>query len=88
MISTIWKQPITDASAWRGADLQQDRSWEYTLSEPQVEALDRALRQIQRDGLQLAEITPDRFPLLHGPDATHSARLSHGRGLPCCTLSG
>lgn len=62
-MSTVWQHPITDASAWRGADLQDDRTWEYTLSEPQVEELDRALRQVTQRGLQLAEITMAHFPL-------------------------
>ena len=60
---TPWMQPITEPSAWTGADLERDRSWEFFLSPGQQDGLEEALRRVQRQGLKLAEISRERFPL-------------------------
>ena len=55
--------PIEDASAWLGADLEQDRSWEYGLEAGHVADLEAALGAVKRRGLSLAEVTRAAFPL-------------------------
>ena len=60
---TPWLEPVTEPSAWSGADLERDRSWEFSLTPRQQAELEAALHQVQQQGLQLAEITRDRFPL-------------------------
>ena len=51
------RQPVEGPSVWTGADLERDRSWSYALSHEQVADLDRALCEVKRRGLGLAEIT-------------------------------
>ena len=60
---TPWLEPVTEPSAWSGADLERDRSWEFSLTQRQQAELEAALHQVQQQGLQLAEITRHRFPL-------------------------
>lgn len=62
-MTKIWTEPITDASAWHGAGLQSDQSWEYRLEDVHLADLDRALSAVKRDGLRLAEVTRQAFPL-------------------------
>lgn len=59
----ICRQIITDASAWRGADLVDDGSWIYEFSAPELEELDRALRKATSQRATLGEIDRHRFPL-------------------------
>lgn len=74
--ATPWMQPVTEPSAWTGADLERDRSWEFFLSPAQQDELEAALRQVQRQGLQVAEVTRERFPL---PALKETLRADEGR---------
>ncbi len=60
---TLQMEPITDASAWSGEDLERDQSWKFTLTTQQQDDLGKALQQIKERGLQFAEITREDFPL-------------------------
>jgi hypothetical protein len=51
--------PIADASAWTGADLSADRSWEHQLSDAAIAALERALAGVADH--DLVAITADDF---------------------------
>jgi hypothetical protein len=62
-MNDISMQPVTDASAWRGSDMETDRSWEYFLEESHVRELETALGAVRKSGLKLAEISPADFPL-------------------------
>ncbi len=62
-MTAVRTEPVTDSSAWRKNDLIRDRSWEHTLSDDHLADLDRALQIVKRLELQLAEITPNNFPL-------------------------
>jgi hypothetical protein len=55
--------PVTDASAWRGAEIAADPAWISTLTEAEVEELSRALRGVQARGLPTTAITRADFPL-------------------------
>ena len=45
-------EPIKDASAWTGDDLQHDQSWKFSLTPQQKADLDKALQQVKDRGLQ------------------------------------
>jgi hypothetical protein len=79
---TPWMQPIQDASAWTNQDLQNDRSWEFTLSGRQKSELASALRDVKKRGLTLAEITKENFalPSLHDELEHLLNELRRGRG--------
>ena len=76
-------EPVTEPSAWSGADLERDRSWEYTLTARQQAEVEAALCQVQERGLQLAEITRDTFPLPGVADTLCAIlrQLRAGRGV-------
>jgi len=62
-VTSIRMEPIEDASVWRGADLERDRSWEYGLEADHLADLDQALAAVKQRGLHLAEVTREAFPL-------------------------
>jgi hypothetical protein len=76
------RQPVEGPSVWTGADLEGDRSWTYALSHEQVADLDRALCEVKRRGLDIAEITRADFPLpsLEEDLARLLSELRDGRG--------
>ncbi|MDO9711853.1 TauD/TfdA family dioxygenase [Paracraurococcus lichenis] len=55
--------PVTDASAWRGAEIAQDPGWIGTLTAAEIAELERALRGVQARGLPTTSITRADFPL-------------------------
>ncbi|MBL6954654.1 MAG: TauD/TfdA family dioxygenase [Alphaproteobacteria bacterium] len=59
----ITMAPVTDASAWYGADLETDRSWEYALEDSHIRELETALAAVKKSGLKLADISAADFPL-------------------------
>ena len=60
---TIHRQPITDASAWHGKDVERDRAWEFVLDAQDIEELESALAQCQSRALEITGICADTFPL-------------------------
>ncbi len=62
-VTKMRMEPIVDASAWHGADLERDRSWEYVLDAAHLADLDRALSSAKLRRLQLARVTRDAFAL-------------------------
>lgn len=80
--------PVRDASAWRAADLQADRSWTTRVSAAQAAELSSAVEGVRARGLRAAEFGARDFPLpAFGPvlaQAQHD--LEHGRG--CVLLRG
>ena len=75
-------EPIDDASAWCGAEIQSDRSWEYALDDAHRHELDNALSAVNKKGLHLPEITRDAFPLPSLGDTLKyvANELQSGRG--------
>lgn len=55
--------PVTDASAWRGAEIAAAPGWIATLTAAEIEELVGALRGMQARGLATAAITRADFPL-------------------------
>jgi len=74
--------PVTDASAWYGADMEADRSWEYVLEDGHVGELETALSALKKNRLALRDISAADFPLpkLSKMLASIARDLQSGRG--------
>lgn len=57
----ILRQPITDKSAWKGSNLQANKSWIYVLPSSAIRDIDGALSNCKN--ITLTDITKDDFPL-------------------------
>lgn len=81
-------KPITDASAWKGKDLEDDLSWKYSLTSQQINELKNALQMVNRRGVHFSEIRREDFPLPALADALLDLlnQIRTGRGL--AVLSG
>ncbi len=55
--------PIDDASIWRGADLEREETWRYTLNAAHRAELAEALAAVKAREMPLAEIAAADFPL-------------------------
>ncbi len=75
--------PITDASAWRRADLERDEGWVLRLTPPQQAEVRAAERALAARGLRGGEFTRADFPLptLEPQLAEAMEKLDRGRGL-------
>lgn len=75
--------PITDASAWRRADLERDRSWTIRLTPAQVAEVAAAERALAARGIRGGEFGREEFrlPGLEPMLAEAMETLEHGRGL-------
>lgn len=67
-------EPVTGASAWRGADLAHDDSWIWTLDATECRELEAAVSGVARRGLRAGEFEREDFPL-----EQLAARLAHAR---------
>jgi hypothetical protein len=78
----MYRETITDRSAWTGSDLEADRSWCHELDDEDRAQLDRALTEVNRRGLTLADIERGAFPLgpLEAKLAAIGAEIETGRG--------
>ena len=56
-------EAVTDASAWTGASLEADRSWEYVLSDAHRAELHGALAQAKAQGQGIPALAANAFPL-------------------------
>lgn len=63
MNTPILRQPVTDATAWKGEDLRHDDSWKYTLSAGDLAELEAARQAVELAGLRWGEFTREQFPL-------------------------
>jgi alpha-ketoglutarate-dependent taurine dioxygenase len=55
--------PVTDLSAWKGADMKKDRSWIYRLNDRETADIESAFRTLLASGKGQHEVTEDDFPL-------------------------
>ena len=62
-MTEIRMEPIGDASAWQGAELEADRSWEYVLNEAHLAELEHAFGAVKQRQLGLLDITRAAFVL-------------------------
>ena len=82
-MNTPYRQPIDHPSAWRGADFDSLDEFYFPLREHHVDALDRALRIVQKKALGLDELSPADFQLPEIQDDINDIyhELIHGRGV-------
>lgn len=59
----IYRRQITDATAWKSDEMTARTDWIHVLTEAEIEDLDRALRAVQRRGLEMSAVTRKDFPL-------------------------
>jgi len=56
--------PIVGPSAWTGREMARTpEKWTFTLTAAELREVDEAVRNVQRTGLALGDITPATFPL-------------------------
>src|SRR5688572_3844542 len=55
--------PVIDRSAWKGADMMNDDSWIYRLSEREAAEIESAFARAMATGKGHENITPEDFPL-------------------------
>ncbi len=76
------RQPITDRSAWRGADLAERKDWIYTLRPAAIDDIDGLLARLRENAVPLTEIRRQHFPLtsIASEIAGITDELENGRG--------
>ncbi|NPT43108.1 TauD/TfdA family dioxygenase [Paraburkholderia sp. 1N] len=82
MTKPILRELITDAYAWKAADLQNDPSWIYKFTESDIVAVDTALRKVQDQGLSWGSFGKEQFDLgsLGATFAEIDNQIRNGRG--------
>ncbi|NYT36253.1 TauD/TfdA family dioxygenase [Allopusillimonas soli] len=73
--------PVTDASAWKAADLQNDQSWIYRFSDKDIQKLNAALARVRH--IPITEIRKQDFDIGHleGVVERISMQIEDGIGL-------
>lgn len=76
-------KPVEGPHVWTREDLERNRDWIVTLEPADVAELETAVAGVRRQGLELLDITPERFPLprLSRLLARTADELEHGRGI-------
>jgi len=79
----VHRELITEASAWTPGDLENDPSWELTLTEAQVKDLLAGLERVNAGGLSLAQIDAGNFHMGECVPVADAIRtqLRDGRGM-------
>lgn len=78
--------PVTDDSAWRGADLQGTTSWIHTLPASAIADIDAALPRVR--ALELTKISRSDFPLPSMTDGLAGLLMALNRGRGFALLRG
>jgi hypothetical protein len=82
-MTEILREPVRDATAWTGAQLQDDPSWRVAIGEREREAMLAGLKVLQSKGLWFHQMEAADFPLDESLKAL-VARIKHdvkdGRG--------
>ena len=76
------KQPIAEASAWKGSETAKDPSWVHTLEAGEIRDIENAIATAKRTGLSLRELTAEyfSFPTLAPAIKRWMRELNYGRG--------
>lgn len=77
------RKPITDASAWTGAELAAEDDWIWALEGEELDEIESALAASKRRNKPWPEMTAAEFPLdrVAGRLKETANRLEHGRGV-------
>jgi hypothetical protein len=82
-MTEILREPVRDATAWTGAQLQNDPSWRVAIGERERDAMLAGLKVLQAKGLWFHQMEAADFPLEESLKAL-VARIKHdvkdGRG--------
>lgn len=75
-------KPIVDPSAWTREQMSKTREWIHELSPAEIEDIDRAVARIEKDGIDVIDITRDNFamPRLGPTLAALRKEVIFGRG--------
>jgi Taurine catabolism dioxygenase TauD, TfdA family len=78
----IIRTPITDASAWRGAEMAKNTSWIIHLRADHIAEIDAALARAMAGGVEVTQMKRGDFPLpkLAAEIASWSNEIQRGRG--------
>jgi hypothetical protein len=79
-LTDIRTEPIADASAWRGSEVEADRSWEFTCTDAHIDELEQALDQIGDTSLIDLDLSAFRRPALSSLMDGIRREVQHGRG--------
>jgi hypothetical protein len=76
------RHPISDRSAWKGADLAGRGDWIYTLEPEAIADIDAMLERLRAHPVPLTEITREHFPFASTAPKLASVldELENGRG--------
>ncbi len=82
-MTEILREPVRDATAWSGPQLQNDASWKVTIGERERDAMLAGLKVLQAKGLWFHQMEAGDFPMEESLKAL-VARIRHdvkdGRG--------
>lgn len=59
----IPRSPIVSEAAWRGDEMERDRSWIHQLSADEIEEIERAVASAEGKDGEVRELTAEDFPL-------------------------
>ena len=62
-MQNIIRTEITDASAWRGAQMRLETSWILHLTKAHIAEIDQALSLAMSSGIEVTQMTREHFPL-------------------------
>lgn len=81
-MSEMLLEPVTDRSAWKSADFENDDSWIYRFSAAELAEIDAAMRAVKARGLNVPDFGRDEFPLptLQAKIEAVVAEVEDGRG--------
>ena len=79
-MTTLLTDPVTDRSAWKGADLQTDRDFDLTLNREHLKELAVAAGRVTNHSIAELDLSVFRTPALSELMHDVSDELQHGRG--------
>lgn len=81
-MSIVLTEPITGPAAWRGSELAGNDSWVFNLSDSEVASIDRALKSVRAQRLNLSTMRPKDFQVPELGDCLRQCvhELEAGRG--------
>ncbi len=79
----IAHQQVIHPADWDGREMLESEAFIYRLTDDEIADIDRAVQDVQEDGLDIMDITRENFPLpVFGPRlAELRDEIVHGRGL-------
>lgn len=82
MSTTILRDIMTAASAWKGPELHADTSWIHRMDDEEIAEIDRAFQEVKKRGLAWGAFGKELFPLprFAAKLARVDQEIRHGRG--------